>query len=120
MTKRDEFYIEQAKLYAQKNNINDKEALAFIAGMKMADTYQNWISVKDAFPEKKENRDFSPDLLIYFKAWDYYCGEWDGIRIASYHYDSQEWLTDIGRIPETWKVTHWKELTPPSTPPNVR
>ena len=118
MTNRDQFYIEQAKLYAQKDNINDKEALAFSAGMKMADTYQNWIPVSERLPEKKKGP-FSEDVMIYFKAWDYYCGDWEGFRLCSYNHEEQEWFTDYGRMPATWNVTHWRELIPPGTPPNM-
>lgn len=48
---RDEYYIEQALRYSQRRTLLDKEALAFVAGMKMADEHPNWVNVEDELPD---------------------------------------------------------------------
>jgi hypothetical protein len=49
--KREDFYIQEATKYSQSETLN-AEALAFIAGMKMADSYPNWIKAEDRLPEE--------------------------------------------------------------------
>jgi hypothetical protein len=42
--KREDYYIQEALKYAESETLN-AEALAFIAGMKMADSYPDWMPI---------------------------------------------------------------------------
>ena len=55
--KREDYYIQEALKYAESETLN-AEALAFIAGMKMADSYPNWKRFKDVAPTPLDGEDF--------------------------------------------------------------
>ena len=55
--KREDYYIQEALKYAESETLN-AEALAFIAGMKMADTHPNWKRFKDVAPTPLDGEDF--------------------------------------------------------------
>lgn len=55
--KREDFYIQEALKYAESETLN-AEALAFIAGMKMANSYPDWKRFKDVAPTPLDGEDF--------------------------------------------------------------
>ena len=55
--KREDYYIQEALKYAESETLN-AEALAFIAGMKMADSYPDWKRFKDVAPTPLDGEDF--------------------------------------------------------------
>lgn len=70
--KREDFYIQEAMKYSQSEILN-AEALAFIAGMKMADTHPNWIKASsDKQPEAGQLCVISPKTpgLYYLARWN--------------------------------------------------
>lgn len=70
--KREDFYIQEATKYSQSETLN-AEALAFIAGMKMADSYPNWIKASaDKQPEAGQLCVISPKTpgLYYLARWN--------------------------------------------------
>lgn len=46
---REDFYIQEATKYSQSETL-DAEALAFVAGMKMADSHPDWKRFSDITP----------------------------------------------------------------------
>ena len=84
--KREDFYIQEATKYSQSEILN-AEALAFIAGMKMADTHPNWIKVEDRLPENDD------DILIYL--YKPFYEEWE-LSIAFYDKRLGEFWTNDG------------------------
>ena len=72
--KREDFYIQEATKYSQSEILN-VEALAFIAGMKKADSYPNWIKVTDRMPELIDHCLCSVYVLITYKVQYEYVGE---------------------------------------------
>ena len=55
--KREDYYIQEALKYAESETLNS-EALAFSAGMKMADSYPDWKRFKDVAPTPLDGEDF--------------------------------------------------------------
>lgn len=71
--KREEYYIREAQDYAKCGDELTEEALAFIAGMKMADSHPNWIKAEsDKQPDAGQLCVISPKTpgLYYLARWN--------------------------------------------------
>lgn len=91
--KREDYYIQEALKYAESETLN-AEALAFIAGMKMADTHPNWIKVEDRLPDEYK------DVLVFCPF-----GFIDNLYVA--HVDGIDFFTSDG----AWvRPTHWMPI----------
>jgi hypothetical protein len=110
--KREDFYIQEAMKYSQSEILNT-EALAFIAGMKKADSYPNWIKVKDRMPELIDHCLCSVYVLITYKVQYEYVGEVRYTQVACYDYKEKGWFNhDDKRIER--EVTHWMPIVLPN------
>ena len=109
--KREDFYIQEAMKYAESETLN-AEALAFIAGMKMADSYPDWIKVTDKMPELIDHYPCTLYVLIAYKVQYEYLGEVRYTQVACYDYKEKGWYNnDDKRI--DGEVTHWMPITLP-------
>lgn len=99
--KREDFYIQEAMKYSQSEILN-AEALAFIAGMKMADTHPNWNSLKDITPTPLDGEDF----LVKVEGIE------EDYAYAWYAYDRQCFVcyASGSSLPS---VTHWLPIVLP-------
>lgn len=113
--KREDYYIQEALKYAESETLN-AEALAFIAGMKMADTHPNWIKVEDRLPEAKYRNDIEngySDIVLV-------CGfryTPKGVRCrfsdaAYYDHEYRKWY-DQNDDAIAGGVTHWMPIALP-------
>ena len=71
--KREEYYIREAQEYAKCGDELTEEALAFIAGMKMADSHPNWIKANsEKQPDAGQLCVISPKTLglYYLARWN--------------------------------------------------
>lgn len=108
--KREAFYIQEAMKYSQSETLN-AEALAFIAGMKMADSHPNWIKVTDKLPELIDHCAYSVFVLVCYKVQYEYLGEIRYTQVACYDYKEKGWFNHDDKMIEG--VTHWQPIVLP-------
>ena len=99
--KREDLYIQEALKYAQSDTLN-AEALAFIAGMKMADIHPNWKKLTDSKPTPLDGEDF----LVRVKGIEEDCA------YAWYAYDRQRFICYATGL-SLPSVTHWMPIVLP-------
>lgn len=99
--KREDYYIQEALKYAESETLN-AEALAFIAGMKMADSYPGWKRSKDVAPTPLDGEDF----LVKVKGIE------EDYAYAWYAYDRQCFICYATGL-SLPSVTHWMPIVLP-------
>lgn len=99
--KREDFYIQEAMKYAESETLN-AEALAFVAGMKMADSYPNWKRFKDVAPTPLDGEDF----LVKVEGIE------EDYAYAWYAYDRQCFMCYATGL-SLPSVTHWMPIVLP-------
>lgn len=99
--KREDYYIQEALKYAESETLN-AEALAFIAGMKMADSYPNWKIFKDVAPTPLDGEDF----LVKVEGIE------EDYAYAWYAYDRQCFICYATGL-SLPSVTHWMSIVLP-------
>lgn len=99
--KREDFYVQEAMKYSQSEILN-AEALAFIAGMKMADSYPDWKKLKDVAPTPLDGEDF----LVKVEGIE------EDYAYAWYAYDRQSFMCYATGL-SLPSVTHWMPITLP-------
>ena len=108
--KREDFYIQEAMKYSQSEILN-AEALAFIAGMKMADSHPNWIKVTDKLPELIDHCLYSVFVLVCYTVQYEYMGTIRYSKVACYDYKEKGWFDHNDQ--EVEGVTHWMPIILP-------
>lgn len=99
--KREDFYIQEAKKYSQSDILN-AEALAFVAGMKMADSYPNWKKFPEVGPTPLDGEDF----LVKVEGIE------EDYAYAWYAYDRQCFMCYATGL-SLPSVTYWMKIVPP-------
>jgi hypothetical protein len=99
--KREDYYIQEALKYAESETLNT-EALAFIAGMKMADSYPDWKRFKDVAPTPLDGEDF----LVKVKGIE------EDYAYAWYAYDRQCFICYATGL-SLPSVTNWMPIVLP-------
>lgn len=99
--KREDYYIQEALKYAKSETLN-AEALAFIAGMKMADANPNWKKMADVLPTPLDGEDF---LVKVEGIEEYYAYAW-------YAYDRQCFICYATGL-SLPSVTYWMPILLP-------
>lgn len=99
--KREDYYIQEALKYAESGTLN-AEALAFIAGMKMADSYPDWKRFKDVAPTPLDGEDF----LVKVEGIE------EDYAYAWYAYDRQCFICYATGL-SLPSVTHWMRIILP-------
>ena len=64
----------------------------------------NWIAVEDRLPDIDDD-EYSADMLV-----------WDGAGAWVVYYCVGDWWTDLSPDFPMKDVTHWSEITPPTSP----
>ena len=107
--KREDFYIQEAMKYSQSEILN-AEALAFIAGMKMAETHPNWIKVEDRLPERDGGHHWTKNVLVHCPGPSDYDDE-PNVTIAFYNHCKKQWYDFADNSIE---VIHWMPIVLPN------
>lgn len=99
--KREDYFIQEALKYAESETLN-AEALAFITGMKMADSYPDWKRFKDVAPTPLDGEDF----LVKVEGIE------EDYAYAWYAYDRQCFICYATGL-SLPSVTHWMPIALP-------
>lgn len=106
-------FIEQAKIYAQCDELADKEALAFLAGAKWADENPEWVNYNEKKPDTLPDSVYTENVLFCaenFMAERPYCA----VFVGKYSPYSGRWvLTDGALLPMEMRVICWKSIKLP-------
>lgn len=115
MDERTKIIIEQSKIYAQKNHINDKEALAFIAGAAWADDNPEWVRADERLPAPRPGENYSRSVVCLCRTFNTDLNlNVITTSLGVFLHSSGTWLLDGGRVLErNQEMLYWKGIKLP-------